>query len=152
MAFRLSKDHIDWFVGIKKDYKINFDLYYFCFILGIASNSKGEEDGVDMIDHFPQDYRSVSNLILGLLISAEAKNMGINITERKNATKHLDIFIDPAEPSKLSSEGQRTANLYADGGCKLLRQKLEKPYYLGEFISRYRGIFMNEIKNNKNFN
>ena len=40
MDFAVSKDARQWFNGINKDLDLEFDIFFFCFIAGIATGRK----------------------------------------------------------------------------------------------------------------
>ena len=150
--FKLTKENRDWFVGIKKTFSTEFDMYYLCLIVGIAANEKGEAPALgDLIAYFPSDYTNYSSSILGIILVAEAGNLGISIEEKNQAQEHLGVFIDPGNLSKLSYAGIKSANQYADGGCGILRAKLQKPNHLGAFLNKYKNLINEEIVKNKNF-
>jgi|TARA_B100000315_G_C14200596_1_gene417499 hypothetical protein len=151
--FRLIKDNRNWFKGISKNFSTLFDMYYLCLMMGLAANHKGDDpDSGDLIEYWPTEYASYSNFIIGLILIAEARGKGINIKEKSSTTEHLNTFLDSEELSRLSlKKGFKEANRYANGGCEIMRQKLEPPHYLGEFLKRYQELLKEEVNKNENF-
>ena len=154
MTFRLSKDKRSYFKGISKDFKVQLDMYYLCLMMGIAANHKSDDPEVgDLIDYWADKYSDYSNYIIGLILFVEAKNIGIDISNKETTTKHLNNFLDPNEISKLSlSKGFKEANRFANGGIEIMMRKIPEPQLLGEFLIKYQEVLKEEIKKNENFN
>lgn len=153
MTFRLSKDNRKYFAGISKQFRVDLDMYYLCLMMGIAANHKSDttETG-DLIDYWPDKYKDYANFIIGIILFVEAKNVGIDISNKDTTSNHLNTFLDPNQGSKLSlSKGFKEANRYANGGMEILVQKIPPPQLLGEFLVKYQSVLKEEIKKNNNF-
>lgn len=153
-SFQLRLDVDNWFSNINKEktqqIQTDFDLYYFCLMMGLATKSKnnpGERYKCrDFIDYFVSDYKSQQNLIIGLLIRAELENLGISLEEKDAAKKQLLKLIDPSSQTNLTDEGIDKMNGYASGGFDYLREKMgSKPYHLEDFLQRYVKILREAI-------
>ena len=154
MTFRLSKDNRKYFSGISKQFRVDLDMYYLCLMMGIAANHKSDVTGTggDLINYWPDKYNDYANFIIGILLFVEAKNVGIDISNKDTTTNHLNNFLDPNERSKLSlAKGFKEANRYANGGMEILVQKIPPPQLLGEFLVKYQSVLKEEIKKNNNF-
>ena len=154
--FRLTKDNRSWFQGISKNFKTQFDMYYLCLMMGLAANHKSNApDTGDLIDYWPKEssYDNHSNFIIGLILLAEARNFGIDITNKEVTKKHLNTFLDPNEHAKLSLKtGFKEANRYAGGGCEIMRdQWQQKPNLFGVFLKNYQEELRKQLENNKDF-
>tara|TARA_B100000959_G_C14791911_1_gene545964 strand:- start:305 stop:775 length:471 start_codon:yes stop_codon:yes gene_type:complete len=154
--FRLTGENRSWFQGISKNFKNNFDMYYLCLLMGLASNYKGDvPDKGDLITYWPDEgnYAGNQNFIIGLILFLEAKNMGVDIKEKSKTTKLLNNYIDPDSFSKLSSKaGFREANRYASGGCEIMKDNIQKPNLFGVFLKKYHEELTKQIQNNRHFN
>ncbi len=145
-SFQLRRDVDEWFSNIKvgktQQIKTDFDLYYFCLMIGLATKSKNNPSERckcrDFIDYFVRDYQSQQNLIIGLLIRAELENLGISLDEKDATKKQLLKLIDPSSQTNLTDEGIDKINAYASGGFDYLRAKIgEKPHHLENFLQSY---------------
>ncbi len=153
-SFQLRLDVDEWFSNINKgktqQIKTDFDLYYFCLMMGLATKSKNNPSERckcrDFIDYFVSDYQSQQNLIIGLLIRAELENLGISLDEKDAVKKQLLKLIDPSRQTNLTDEGIDKMNAYASGGFDYLRQKFSsKPNHLENFLQRYVKILREAI-------
>ena len=148
MSFKLSKENRKYFRGISKDFKIKLDMYYLCLMMGIASNNKSENpEAGELIDYWADKYKDYSNYIIGLILFVEAKNVGIDISNKETTSQHLNTFLDPNQLSRLSLEkGFKEANRYANGGMEIMMRKIPEPQLLGEFLIKYQEVLKEEIK------
>ena len=154
MSFRLSKENRAYFKGISKEFKIKLDMYYLCLMMGIASNNKSDNpEAGELIDYWADKYSNYANYIIGLILYVEAKNTGIDISNKETTSQHLNTFLDPTQLSRLSLEkGFKEANRYANGGMEIMRAKIPEPQLLGEFLIKYQEVLKEEINKNGNFN
>ena len=96
MPFRLRNDTKEWFSQIDgvDPFKADFDIYYFCLVVGLAVGrsvdplSSGVPSKV-FVNEFIQDYKPSQRLLTGLLVTAELKRGGIDLTEKAAV---LDLF------------------------------------------------------------
>ena len=146
-SFRLRQDTKDWFSNIQdsksRQIKTDFDLYYFCLMLGLATVKYSDpvnkcKKYSDFIGYFIEDYKPHKNLIIGLLIKAELSKFGISLDEKEDTKKHLIKLIDPSTTTNLTNEGIDSMNAYASGGFDYLTENLDsKPYHVEEFLISY---------------
>ena len=154
MAFYLRNDTEQWFSHIKdqKPYiETKFDLYYFCLMLGLASGEKhpvlGKSDATEFQKNFVKAFIPVQKLIIGLLIKAELRRLGINTTEKDQVYDLLTEIVDPDSSTKLTDAGITKLNEYASGGYDVLSEELPtKPYYVEDFLRSYRQLIVNRSK------
>lgn len=156
-SFRIRHDARDWFSKIKKQkppINTEFDLYYLCLMMGLASKNKSTPDpshSADFVDYFVSDYKSQQNLIIGLLIQAELSDKGLTLDDKNQAKKILVKLIDPNSITNLTDDGMNKMNAYASGGFDYLQSKISKPYFAEEFLIRYVEILKTEMDNNHNW-
>ena len=81
--FRLTSENRSWFQGISKNFQTDFDMYYLCLMMGLASNHKGEspEKG-DLVRYWPEkgNYNNNSNFIKNV---DEAINKRFSMPDRR---------------------------------------------------------------------
>lgn len=156
MSFYLRNDTEQWFSHIKdqKPYiETKFDLYYFCAMLGLASGRKssvtGRSEATEITKNFVKAYLPVQKLIIGLLIKAELRRLGIDVTEKDQVYEKLNEIVDPDSPTKLTESGLTKLNEYASGGYDVLSEELPtKPYNVEDFLRTYTALLKNKAANN----
>ena len=80
-------------------------------------------------------------IIIGLLIKAELKRLGIQSTEKDQVYNLLTSLVDPDSQTKLTESGVNKLNEYASGGYDVLSEELpSKPYSVEEFLRTYRNL------------
>lgn len=144
MPFYLREDTESWFNNIKDQRPIEtkFDLFYFCLMLGIAAGRKSSPNArsktTEFQKNFVKSYIPVQKLIIGLLINAELKRLGIDSTEKDQVYNLLTNLVDPENQTKLTEAGINKLNEYASGGYDVLSEELSsKPYSVEEFLRTY---------------
>ena len=143
--FRLRTDAEKWFSNItnKDPFKTKFDLYYICAMAGLATGrapdpQQAPSPASDIIDYFVEPYGPVGELIIGLLISAELRRRGIDVTERELVRALFKQLVDPKSGNDLSDEGVRHLNAYASGGYDYLSTERDlKPHSAEEFLESF---------------
>lgn len=143
MHFRLRHDAATWFRFLRNSgyYKMDFDLYYLCLLVGLTARRQeefGKSEGADLVEHFPGEYKASGGLIAGLLVCAEIEGKGIALEERDDVRRELRRLLDPESPSRLSDEGVLLMNRYASGGYDYICERLEEPPRdVAAFLPRY---------------
>ena len=139
--FRLRNDAKGWFSQISKfdQFKIDFDIYYLCLMAGLASGRVNDEaPTTEMVDTFVEEYKPASRFLIGLLVIAEMKKGGIDVSERTAVRALFKRLVDPQSPNQLTDDGMRSMNAYASGGYDFLTERREtKPYTGEEFLRDY---------------
>ena len=123
MPFILREDAEKWFAELdgNEPIKTKFDLYYFCLISGLASGRKSDARSLgarEIVGSFIQDYRPAQLLLIGLLVVAEARKGGIDLSEKDAVRGVFKDLVDPDSHTKLTDEGMRCMNAYASGGLR----------------------------------
>ena len=146
-SFRLRIDAEKWFSEIyprSPHIRSKFDLYYFCLMAGFSSGRSNETQltgagSKEFVDYFIDDYKPASRLLIGLLVIAELKYKGIDISEKAAVRSLFKALVDANNGSNnLTDEGMRRMNAYASGGFEYLSEKREtKPYSIEEFLRDY---------------
>lgn len=148
MAFYLRNDTEQWFSHIKdqKPYiETKFDLYYFCLMLGLAAGRKspvtGKSDATEFQKNFVKAFIPVQKLIIGLLLKAELRRLGIDPSEKDHVYDLLTEIVDPDSLTKLTEAGITKLNEYVSGGYDILSEEMpSKPYNVEDFIRSYRQL------------
>jgi hypothetical protein len=140
--FRLPREKTDsWFADIKNNFSLDFDVYYFCLIAGLAKGRKETlpvSETKDLINRFPQEYRSESRIIIALFLKKELEKMGVNLEDRKQVHDEIRKYVDYSSPSSLSEEGQREINRYVNGGIEVLKEYFgDRPRTIEAFLIRF---------------
>lgn len=145
-SFRLRADAEAWFSEIERSQHVRskFDLYYFCLMAGFASGraSDNQTSGIgskEFIDYFIDDYKPASRLLIGLLVIAEMKYKGIDVSEKAAVRALFKSLVDANNGSNnLTEEGMKRMNAYASGGFEYLAEQRDtKPYSVEEFLRDY---------------
>lgn len=153
MAFYLRNDTEQWFSNIKdqKPYiETKFDIYYFCAMLGLAAGRKSsiteKSEATEFVKTFVKAYLPVQKLIIGLLIKAELRRLGIDATEKDEVYRLLSDIVDPDTPTKLTEAGLTKLNEYASGGYDVLSEELPtKPYNVEDFLRTYTALLKRKV-------
>jgi hypothetical protein len=142
MPFRLLKDVRPWFKDVEKDLALDFDMYYFCLMAGLATGRKRpilSEEATDLTQDFPGEYRSRGRIIVALLLTRELRSLGVNYKERATVHREVSKLIDPLSSSHLSPLGLEEMNKYSYGGFDVLTEWFEeRPRFLETFLPQLR--------------
>lgn len=153
-SFRIRHDTRDWFSKLKKQkppINTDFDLYYLCLMMGLASKNKNTPDpshSTDFRDRFVKQHEHQQNLIIGLLIQAELSDYGLTLDDKNQAKKIVDKLIDPNSITNLTDTGMDKMNAYASGGFDYLQSEMLKPHFAEEFLIRYVRLLQEEMDKN----
>lgn len=139
--FRLPREAESWFSGIRKEFSLEFDIYYFCLMAGLA---KRETDTIptsetkDVINRFPQEYRAEAKIIISLFLKTELNLIGINLKDRKAVNETIRNYVETGSPTHLSDEGEKQINKYVNRGLQVLKEYFnDKPRTLEVFLLRF---------------
>jgi len=148
MRFRTRQDVRAWFKALhdRKEFKIEFDDFYFCFIAGIARRRKASlpvEQTPELIDYFPENYNGTrAQTMIALFLKAELDELGLVLNEKgKKHDVHTAIatLVDYSTPSRLSTEGMLQFNRYAHGGFEVLTEWFDdRPRTLEAFLRGFK--------------
>ena len=152
-AFRLRKEAKSWFKEIndKNNLSIDFDLFYFCLMAGLALNIKKDDflvsDTSELIEYFPARYKEKSRIIVSIFLSRQLSSQGVNLTDKKAAHNYISKLISPESQSLLSDEGVRLINAYAYRGYEeLITWFSVKPHTLESFLRIFSQKISEKIK------
>jgi hypothetical protein len=152
-AFRLRKEAKNWFKDIhdKNNLSIDFDLYYYCLMAGLAVNLKKDDfsvsDTSELLDYFPVRYKEKSRVIVSIFISRHLSSQGVTLTDKKAAHAYISKVISPESQSLLSDEGMRQMNGYAYRGYEELTSWFsERPRTLESFLRIFSQKISEKIK------
>jgi len=137
----MNPDARKWFADVASHYATDFDLYYLCFVAGIATHRKERPPkSVDLIDHYPREFAQRGRLLVGLLLATELDVLGIGLTEREAVRKNVRGLVE-SNGLYLSSEGARLMNQYAYGGWLSLCEHFdERPRTIESFVRVYAAL------------
>jgi len=142
MPFRLRKDAREWFKGISDDLPLDFDIYYFCLMAGLATERKAflpANEATDLAQDFPGEYRSRGRIVVALLITRELKKLGVRFEERTTLHGEIAKLIDPLSSTHLSGAGMEEINNYSFGGFDVLTEWFDdRPRHLETFLPQFR--------------
>ena len=138
MHLQMNPDIKKWFADVASHYTTDFDLYYLCFVAGIATRRKERSPkGIDLIDHYPREFSQRGRLLVGLLLATELDVLGIGLTEREAVRKNVRGLVE-SNALYLSSEGARLMNHYTYGGWLALCEHFdERPRTIESFVRIY---------------
>lgn len=110
MPFRLREDAEQWFSALdgKEPTKTKFDLYYFCLMAGLASGRTSDAAGLgarEIVDDFIQDYQPAQRLLIGLLVVAEVRKGGIDLSEKEAVRAVFSRLVTPESKTQFPDEG-----------------------------------------------
>lgn len=136
--FRLRSDTEKWFKKVDKGPQ--FDIYYYCALVGLIARRRNEPAGEaskDLVNKFILDYKPYKNLIIGLLIISELKKARIDLTEKSEVREVIGEIVAPGETG-LTDQGVKLLNQYASGGFDfLIESGVPKPETREEFMLSY---------------
>lgn len=151
MPFRISKESKNWFKdidgkknkqGMKIGLDIDFDILYFCFMAGIAGRQKKDiplADTNELVDYFPGRFKDKGRLMVALFLSAELRELGIKMNEKKEVHEEISKLVSPSVPSHLSDVGMREFNKYVYGGYDILLEWFDyRPQSLESFLLQFK--------------
>lgn len=144
MSFRIREESRAWFTHIRDDLNVDFDVYYFCLMLGLAAKRKKDvppSETVDFIDYFPGEYKLKGRLIVGLFLRTELEHLGVDMAVRKSVHDAVQRLVEPQSLSHLSDYGHREINKYSFAGFEVLLAGFDdRPRSLETFFPRYAGL------------
>jgi hypothetical protein len=138
MHLQMNPDMKKWFAEIASHYPTDFDLYYLCFVAGIAKRRKEPSaKAKDFVDYYPGDFSSRGRLLVGLLLATELEELGIELTERETVRKNVRGLV-ASNGINLSKDGAKLMNQYAYGGYLALSEHFtDKPRTIETFVRMY---------------
>ena len=150
--FRMSQEVDEWFrhIADQKPFEEKFDLYYLCLLLGLSTGRREDpENARDLVDYFIERYWQSRRYIVGLMLVAELKRSGIELTSQEEVQDEIKQYLDPDNPSKLTKEGFKRLNAYAYGGFNYLRKHNGRPRHVDTFLQRYVQLLTKSINENE---
>ncbi len=146
--FRIREDALAWFKDLydRKEFRINFDAFYFCFVAGIASRRKlsfPQDETPELINYFPDGYNGIrAQTLISLFLKTELNELGVAMGEKgEKRDVHAAIarLVDYSSLSKLSDEGVSQFNQYAHGGFEALTEWFDdRPRSLETFLRAFK--------------
>ena len=150
MHFSMSKQAQKFFSDIigsggaygaddKNKFKIQFDVYYCCAMIGMAAVQLDESttDLSELTESYPKPYIDCRAQIAGLLVATEVKRQGIDMQSHRLEEMMLRYLSD--NETMLSDEGIKTLNAYALRGYQLIHDCPldQKPTSREEFLEAF---------------
>jgi len=153
MSFRLSKEARSYFGNINqaasiKQLETDWDKYYLCAMAGIKDRSRvpDEEEppaGQEFVDYVIKTYDDQRYEIYGSLIAAEIDRQGIPWGQKEEIRQLMLNLLDSETNTRLSEEGTRVLNCYAEKGSRLIRSEIRPQPELDQFLSEYYDLLDN---------
>lgn len=142
MPFRLRRDARRWFQDISGNFEVDFDMYYFCLIAGLAAGGHRIEikasETTELVDSFPGPYKEKGRIIVALFLATEISRMRIPKDDREAVYKQIRELVDPRTPAQLSETGMRLLNEISYGGFDLLTESFDdRPRSMETFLIQY---------------
>lgn len=139
--FRMRNEAKAWFKDISnfEPFKTDFDQYYLCLMAGFASGQSNDiGQTTEMVDYIVEEFKPARSFLVGLLVTAELKRNGIDLSERAAVRELFQRLVDPQSPNQLTDDGMKRMNAYASGGYDYLASKRDhRPYSGEEFLRDY---------------
>jgi hypothetical protein len=143
--FRIRDDARTWFKDLfdRKEFKIGFDPFYFCFIAGIAAKRKlslPQDDTPELVDYFPEHYNGTrAQTLVALFLARELEQLGVRMDEKRAVHAAIANLICYGSPNHLSDEGVKEFNRYAHGGFDVLLEWFDdRPRSLETFVRAFK--------------
>src|SRR5262245_2661829 len=116
MPFRLTKSSREWFRHLLDSFEVAFDVYYIGAVVGMLEGRKSTvhaSDAPELVDDFPELYRSSGNVLIGMLMAAELRAVGSPLRDKKLVQRVVGELVDLRSHSRLSEQGIAALNDYA---------------------------------------
>jgi len=142
--FRLRLDARQWFKDLRDQnvFRIDFDVFYFCFIAGVATGTKESvplDETAELVAYFPDKYKARGKLLVGLFLKSELELLGVSMDERREVRRTIASLVTPEAQNFLSDGGVREFNKYAHGGYeKLIEWFEDRPRSLETFLRGFK--------------
>jgi hypothetical protein len=155
MSFRMRPEVDEWFSRIAKakdsPLATKFDYYYLCLMMGFGKGTATSPTAaVEFVPTFINAYRPTQNLIIGLLVAAEANLQGIDLTNRAAIKKLLALYVSPEPSVGLTADGFQRVNDYANGGFNcIVAGYPESPWVAADFLEWYTRELDEAVSQNK---
>ena len=117
-------------------FKDLFDLYYYCFLLGVSSGEREPslEGAYEVTKNWPNSYSGSKLPIINLLIFGYMLENGYEVDNKTFANKILSKLIDHNNKNDLSEEGYKRMNEFAYNGFEILLKKHPFPTSGGKVL------------------
>lgn len=142
--FRLRLAARDWFSELRntKAFRVDFDIFYFCFMAGLASGQTlavPQSETAELVDYFPDRYTGRGKILVGMFLARELRELGVELTQKEAVNSAISRLIDPHARNYLSDEGVRQFNSYSNGGYDVLIDWFDdKPRNLDTFLRAFK--------------
>ena len=143
MSFKLRPEVDEWFSRISRartsPLSTKFDSYYICLMMGLATGRAVQApSAIEFVGTFVNDYRPAQNIIIGMLVAAEANAQGVNLGDRIAIQRLLSLYVSPESSIGLTSDGFQRLNEYANGGFNEIASSYpEQPWIAADFLEWY---------------
>lgn len=147
MSFRLSKEARSYFGNINNASSLNeletdWDKYYLSAMAGIKARSRVPDDeeppaSQQFLDYVIPAYDDQKYKIYGSLIVAEVEREGIPWGQKEEIRQLMLNLLDSESNTRLSEDGIRVLNCYAEKGSRLIRSEIKPQPQLDEFLELY---------------
>ena len=147
--FRLSSKARTYFEKINENsttgkFETIWDYYYLCLMIGFRRGELGDEVGSDyeFTKDFPKPYNSKKYQIIASLVLSEMNRQGIPKNDSEDIRKLMLELLDKDAVTKISNEGLKRMNRYAEKGFAVLHEKIPPMKEMDTFLKRYHKEFI----------
>jgi len=142
MGFNMSTGAKKYYNKLNREsksgvFQTQFDFYYLCLIAGFTKKLLKDKTGEKFVDEFPNDFHTQREQIIGLLITTELARKGIDTKNREQIEKIMLRLVKPDSPTRLSPDGEKLMNQYAQGGFGYISEQIPSAYNLDTFLIHY---------------
>jgi len=144
MGFSMSASAKKYYNKLKDSniMKIQFDFYYICLLAGFAHERIKTVEGDEFLKSFPTDYTERRDQIIGTLLVTEIRRCGVDVNNKARVQELMLKLVKPDSQTRLSDEGEKLLNKYAEGGFSLIKEKFDDSHSMGTFLVRYHDEIM----------
>lgn len=142
--FRIREDARNWFKELlyqEKTFRTDFDAFYFCFMTGITARKKRHmpnDKTAELVPYFPDKYQSRGKLLVGLFLTRELKELGLEVRERHSVHKAIAQLVSSESSNYLTTKGVGEFNKYAHAGFDMLLEWFDdRPRSLETFLRAF---------------
>lgn len=153
MPFKLSSEARNYYRKINKNsnhgsFDTLWDQYYLSAMSGIKARSRVPDDeapsGDPFMDEVIQDYEDHKYELYSALIVAEVEREGIPWEAESEVRELMLDILDSTSTTRLSDEGAKILNCYAEKGFRIIRSEIPAPPEIDEFLEEYHNV-LNEL-------
>ncbi|MGU3387836.1 hypothetical protein ACLBYG_25280 [Methylobacterium sp. D53M] len=118
----------------------DFDQFYLCLMVGFDDGRLAPEtdlEPTEFVKGYTAAHKPYASIIAGLLVEAEMRRQGVPIT-KETLQREFRGLIDMGDGgTHLKEEGTKLLSRYAARGFELIRESIDAPRTLEDFLVAY---------------